>query len=86
MILTSAVSIGSEMNKYYTLIDMCSELRNILVCPFLSDIHFQTKSVFPAHIRGRSQLSTFLKVYREYAGGGGLGLHHAFPPENQQIF
>ena len=88
MILTSLTSIDSEMNKYFKLIDMCGELRKILVCPFLSlsDIHFHTKSVFPAHIRVHSQLSTFLKVYREYAGGGGLGPHQLFPPKINTFF
>ena len=32
-------------------------------------------------LRGRSQLSTFMKAYREYARGGGLGLPYAFPPK-----
>ena len=39
-------------------------------------------------IRGRSQLSTFMKAYTAYdmQGGGGLGPQYAFPPENQHLF
>ena len=39
-------------------------------------------------LRGRSQLSTFMKAYTAYArgeGGGGLGPPYAFPPENQHL-
>ena len=32
-------------------------------------------------VRGRSQLSTFMKAYRAYARGGGLGPPFAFPPK-----
>ena len=37
-------------------------------------------------IRGRSQLSTFMKAYREYARGRVSGTTVPFSPENQHVF
>ena len=37
-------------------------------------------------IRGRSQLSTIMKAYREYARGRGSGTTVRFFPENQHLF
>ena len=37
-------------------------------------------------VRGRSQLSTFMKAYREYARGKGSGTTVRFYPENQHLF
>ena len=36
-------------------------------------------------LKGRSQLSTFMKAYTAYARGRGLGPPYAFPPENQHL-
>ena len=37
-------------------------------------------------VRGRSQLSTFMKAYTAYARGRGSGTTVRFPPENQHLF
>ena len=37
-------------------------------------------------VRGRSQLSTFMKAYTAYARGRGSGTTVRFPSENQHLF
>ena len=37
-------------------------------------------------VRGRSQLSTFMKAYTAYARGEGSGTTVRFSPENQHLF
>ena len=37
-------------------------------------------------VRGRSQLSTFMKAYTAYARGRGSGTTVCFSPENQHLF
>ena len=37
-------------------------------------------------VRGRSQLSTFMKAYTAYARGRGSGTTVRFSPENQHLF
>ena len=37
-------------------------------------------------LRGRSQLSTFMKAYTAYARGRGSGTTVRFSPENQHLF
>ena len=39
-----------------------------------------------SEVRGRSQLSTFMKAYTAYARGEGSGTTVRFPPENQHLF
>ena len=50
--------------------------------------HYEGVRFTIIRVRGRSQLSTFMKAYTAYArgeGGGGLGLPYAFFPENQLL-
>ena len=37
-------------------------------------------------VRGRSQLSTFMKAYTAYARGEGVWDHRTLSPENQHLF
>ena len=53
--------------------------------------NYKVDNVIPEYcihntIRGRSQLSTFMKAYIAYVRGRGSGTTVRFPPENQHLF
>ena len=49
------------------------------------EMHGRIRKRMAREIRGRSQLSTFMKAYREYARGRGSGTNVHFFPENQHF-
>ena len=54
--------------------------------PILFHLHIFTSRVIGFVLRGRSQLSTFMKAYTAYARGEGVWDHHTLSPKNQHLF
>ena len=69
------------------LTDRCLDvLYMITKSVFLTHLQLFNNILLPIHLRGRSQLSTFMKAYTAYARGDGSVTTIHFPSENQHLF
>ena len=70
----------------FNMVDMVGNVKIVLSEQIALLLHPHVDIPFSLVVRGRSQLSTFMKAYTAYARGEGVWDHRTLFPENQHLF